>query len=370
MKKIYINTILIVFLATVILVVSACSSPLFKDVAEDHPHYHDIKFVYDSGFMDYKDEDFFAPNVALTYAEIVEIAAKLHQLNADNATIETFNDALVYCKDNGIIVNDYDWTENVSRAECMDILSRAIHEYGLRNINEIEDGSIPDVGVECDYYDVIYAFYRSGLFQGVDDLHNCKPDGSIKRYEVACMINRIINDSARYRFELTPDGDQTSLPATTQKDEPTKVPETTQEPETTTEPEITTEPETSGNDEPLDLIAKETPIGIIYYPSRSEPYIETSSLEEYITDVGYGYKGDVFCKTDSGTGKIATLYMGLGITQGELLGYYMDLEVRMERFDLSLDGWSDADKEIYAMVQQDYDYIVEQVESIINVSHT
>ena len=113
MKKIYINSILIVFLATVILVISACSSPLFKDVAEDHPYYNDIKFAYDSGFMDHKDEDFFAPNVALTYAEIVEIAAKLHQINADNTTIETFDDALAYCQENGIIINDYNWKESI-----------------------------------------------------------------------------------------------------------------------------------------------------------------------------------------------------------------------------------------------------------------
>ena len=57
MKKIYIKTILIVFMVIVMLVISACSSPLFKDVAEDHPYYNDIKFVYDFGFMDYKDEE-------------------------------------------------------------------------------------------------------------------------------------------------------------------------------------------------------------------------------------------------------------------------------------------------------------------------
>lgn len=363
MKKIYIRTILLAFMVMAILVISACTSPLFKDVAEDHPYYNDIKFVYDYGFMDYKDEDFFAPNVALTYAEIVEIAAKLHILNADNTALETFDDIVAYCKENGIIINDYNWKDAVSRAECMVILSRAIHESDLKSINTIEDGAIPDVDLKSDYYDVIYTFYRAGVFQGIDDLYNCKPDGSIKRYEVACIINRIINDSVRYRIELTLVGEQTSIPETTSE------PETTAEPETTVEPDTTTEPETSpetNNDEPIDLIAKETPIGMVYYPSRSEPYITTSSLEEFMTESGPAYKGDVFCKTDSGTVKIATLYMGSGLTQGTFLGYFIISEVFMERFYPSVDGWSDADKAIYTMVQNDYDYVAEQVKSILD----
>ena len=374
MKKIYIKTILIVFMVIVMLVISACSSPLFKDVAEDHPYYNDIKFVYDFGFMNYKDEDFFAPNVALTYAEIVEIAAKLHILYADNTAIETFDDIVAYCKDNGIISNDYNWKDAVSRAECMVILSRAIHESDLKSINTIEDGAIPDVDVKSDYYDVIYTFYRAGVFQGIDDLYNCKPDGSIKRYEVACIINRIINDSVRYRIELTLVGDQTAVPETTLEPDTTSEPETTVEPDTTNESEtsiVTGDPEQSeSSSEPIDLIAKETPIGIVYYPNRSEPYITTSSLEEFTTELGPGYKGDVFCKTDSGTVKIATLYMGSGITQGTFLGYFIYSEVYMERFSPSLDGWTDADKEIYAMIQQDYDYIVEQVKSILNSSNS
>ena len=114
------------------------------------------------------------------------------------------------------------------------------------------------------------------------------------------------------------------------------------------------------------LVPRETPIGVIYYPSRSEPYIETSSLQVYSNGSAKGFQGHVYCKTSSGMVKIATLYMGSGITAGSVLGHFMGSEVRMSRFRPSVDGWSAADKAIYDMVQGDFDYIATQVRGLIN----
>ena len=119
-------------------------------------------------------------------------------------------------------------------------------------------------------------------------------------------------------------------------------------------------------DESFVLVPKETPIGVLYYPSRSEPYIETSSMLPYSNGSGKGFQGHVYCATDSGTVKIATLYMGSGITEGSHLGRFMGSEVRMEKFDPSIADWSEADKAIYTMVQGDFDYIAEQVRDIID----
>ena len=119
-------------------------------------------------------------------------------------------------------------------------------------------------------------------------------------------------------------------------------------------------------DESFVLVPKKTPIGILYYPSRSKPYIETSSMLPYSNGSGKGFQGHVYCATDSGTVKIATLYMGSGITEGSHLGRFMGSEVRMEKFDPSIADWSEADKAIYTMVQGDFDYIAEQVRDIID----
>ena len=73
-----------------------------------------------------------------------------------------------------------------------------------------------------------------------------------------------------------------------------------------------------------------------------------------------------YCQTDSGTVKIATLYMGAGITEGSFLGNFLIYEVRMERFYPSVSDWSAADQAIYSMVQGDYDYVADQVASLIN----
>ncbi|MBQ2915450.1 MAG: S-layer homology domain-containing protein [Clostridia bacterium] len=623
MKKNCRKIILTVVITVLLLILTSCSSPLFQDVAEDSLYYNDIKAVYDWGFMTHKEENFFAPNASVTYAELVEIAANLHQIKTASAPVaETegrwYQPYVDYCKENGIINKDYNWDESVSRAEFIDIFSRVATVNDLKAFNNIEDGAIPDVSEDSDYYDSIYKFYRAGIFQGVDELYNCKPDGLIRRYEIACVINRIMNPSVRYSIELiaekdvvdvgdifdqgsstvdnsgnsidqgseipnnTPDQNITdtdpvapnvpvspeepevpvtpsepvptepevpetpsvpvtpnvptepevpetpsvpvtpnvptepevpetpsvpvtpnvptepevpvtpSVPVTpnvpTEPEEPEtpsvpvtpnvpaepvvpetpsvsvtpnvptepevpvtpsvpvtpnvpeesevpvtpsvpvtpenptepEVPVTPSEPETPdvpTEPEVTeepTEPEVpdepqvpvvpetpvvpeepedstgdgdfwfpgffdkptepeepeepetpsqgTDNNEQLDLVAKNTPLGVLYYPSRSEPYISTSSMEETTN----GYKGDVFCKTSSGTVKIYTLYMGFGLTNGSHLGYMEFFEVRMEKHSPSLDGWSEADKEIYNMVQSDYGYVVDQVRNMLD----
>ncbi len=547
MKKNCRKTILTVVITVLLLILTSCSSPLFQDVAEDSLYYNDIKAVYDWGFMTHKEENFFAPNASVTYAELVEIAANLHQIKTASAPIaETegrwYQQYVDYCKANGIINKDYNWDESVSRAEFIDIFSRVATANDLESFNNVEDGAIPDVSEDSDYYDSIYKFYRAGIFQGVDELYNCKPDGLIRRYEIACVINRIMNPSVRYSIELiaekdvvdvgdifdqgsstvdnsgnsidqgneipdnTPNQNVTdpvvpnvpvapeepevpvtpnvptepevpvtpSVPVTPEEpaepevpvtpsvpvtpnvptepevpvtpsvpvipnvptepevpvtpsepetpDVPTEpeVPVTPSEPETPdvptepevpeeptepevpdepqvpvvpetpvvpeepedstgdgdfwfpgffdkpTEPEEPEEPETpsqgTNNNDNFDLVAKDTPLGVLYYPSRSEPYISTSSMEETTN----GYKGDVYCKTSSGTVKIYTLYMGFGLTNGSHLGYMEFFEVRMETHSPSLDGWSEADKEIYNMVQSDYGYVVDQVRNMLD----
>ncbi len=631
MKKNCRKTILTVVITVLLLILTSCSSPLFQDVAEDSLYYNDIKAVYDWGFMTHKEENFFAPNASVTYAELVEIAANLHQIKTASAPIaETegrwYQQYVDYCKANGIINKDYNWEESVSRAEFIDIFSRVATANDLESLNNVEDGAIPDVSEDSDYYDSIYKFYRAGIFQGVDEFYNCKPDGLIRRYEIACVINRIMNPSVRYSIELiaekdvvdvgdifdqgsstvdnsgnsidqgseipnnTPDQNVTdpvvpnvpvapefpvtpnvptepevpvtpsvpvtpekpaepevpvtpsvpvtpnvptepevpetpsvpvtpnvptepevpvtpsvpvtpkvptepevpvtpsvpvtpekpaepevpvtpsvpvtpnvptepevpvtpsvpvtpekpaepevpvtpsvpvtpnvptepevpvtpSVPVTPEKPAEPEVPVTPSEPETPdvptepevpeepTEPEVPDEPQVpvvpetpvvpeepedstgagdfwfpgisnkpeepkepetpsqgTNNNDNFDLVAKDTPLGVLYYPSRSEPYISTSSMEETTN----GYKGDVYCKTSSGTVKIYTLYMGFGITNGSHLGYMEFFEVRMETHSPSLDGWSEADKEIYNMVQSDYGYVVDQVINMLD----
>ncbi len=222
MKKIDKTSIRIVLLAMVMVILSSCSSPLFTDVAEGSPYYNDIKSVYDLGLMDTKDENFFGPNAFLSYAEFLEIAARFHQLKT-NSTINTASDdeseqvSIDYCLSNGIIDREYAWQENVSRAECIAILSRMVSLADLNEINTVEDGSIPDVLDDSEYYDSIYLFYRAGIYQGADDLYLCKPDGSVKRYEVACMVRRLLDASVRYQFQLLKTEESTDSSADTDR---------------------------------------------------------------------------------------------------------------------------------------------------------
>jgi len=176
----------------------------FADVPVDTWYYNDVKTAWEQGLVDGTSATTFSPNDNLTYAEAVKLAACMHQLcTTGEVTLENgepwYQTYVDYAKENGIISEDYDWNAPVTRIGFMEIFANALPDEAYEAINDIADGSIPDVSPEAD---AVYKLYRAGIVQGVNKAHFCNPDSNIKRCEVAIILTRMMNEDARISFSL------------------------------------------------------------------------------------------------------------------------------------------------------------------------
>ncbi|MCF0151398.1 MAG: S-layer homology domain-containing protein, partial [Firmicutes bacterium] len=69
-------------------------------------------------------------------------------------------------------------------------------------INNVPDGSIPDVPMDHPQAKAIYKLYRAGILEGSGDQHLCNPNANIKRSEVAAILTRMMDPNARRHFEM------------------------------------------------------------------------------------------------------------------------------------------------------------------------
>jgi len=179
----------------------------FSDVKGTDWFIDDVIYAVSLGLIDGKTPTTFAPGDNLTYAEAVKLAACMHELyTTDKITLANgtpwYQSYVDYAKKNGIIDGDFDWNAPATRAGYMAIFAKALPADGLKAINDIADGAIPDVAMTDANAAAIYKLYKAGIVQGVDDDHNCNPDSNIKRSEVAAILTRMMDDDMRVKFSL------------------------------------------------------------------------------------------------------------------------------------------------------------------------
>ena len=180
----------------------------FTDIKESDWFYNNVKIAYQSGLINGSSPTTFSPNNNLTYAEAVKLAACMYQLyttgsvSLTNDSPNWYQSYVDYAKKNKIINKDYDWTAQATRAGYMEIFANALPDNALPAINSVADGSIPDVPATHPNAAAIYKLYRAGIVQGVDVAHNCNPSSNISRSEVAAILTRMMDKSARVKFSL------------------------------------------------------------------------------------------------------------------------------------------------------------------------
>ena len=86
-----------------------------------------------------------------------------------------------------------------SRQEFASILANALPDSALLEINNVPDGSIPDV-YRSDTG--IYRLYRAGILSGYDDQGTFRPNSPITRAEVAAILVRMADPNSRILFDL------------------------------------------------------------------------------------------------------------------------------------------------------------------------
>ena len=179
----------------------------FWDVSYDDWYYTDVATAFESGLINGKDANHFAPNANLTYAEAVKLAACMNQLfhegyvNLENGSpwYQTYVD---YAYDHGIIWKDYPWTQNATRAGYVEIFAHALPAYALDAMNDIPDGVIPDVSMNHPQAEEIYMLYRAGVLTGSDSAGTFNPGASIRRCEVAAIVTRMMDSAFRREVYL------------------------------------------------------------------------------------------------------------------------------------------------------------------------
>jgi len=188
--------------------VTAADLP-FTDVPESEWYYADVKSAYETGLINGKTTTAFKPNDNMTYAEAAKLAACMYQRFTDgvvslkNGTPDWYSTYVNYAKKRGIIVKDYVWNQQATRAGYMEIFAKALPDYALKAINDVPDGSIPDVPMEHPQAEAIYKLYRAGILQGTDaTYHYCNPASTIKRSEVAAIVARMMDSSKRITFSM------------------------------------------------------------------------------------------------------------------------------------------------------------------------
>lgn len=174
----------------------------FTDVQMGDWYYADVKEAYDKKLINGKTNTLFAPNDNLTAAEAVKLAACMHQLKNEGRVNFPLNSTpwykpyVDYAREKNIITTDLAWNSKIDRAGYMEVFAKII-TGAEANLNNIEDGTIPDVPMNHPNANSIYKLYRAGIVQGVDAAGNCNPKSFIKRSEVATILTRMMNESRR-----------------------------------------------------------------------------------------------------------------------------------------------------------------------------
>ncbi len=178
----------------------------FTDIPKDAWFFEDVKKAVENGLISGVSKTEFAPYENITIAATIKLASCLHELyNSGKVTLSTgsvnwYDTYVEYAEANGIILRD-EWDEAynkiATRAEFVWIMYKAFPSYAYTDTNPVADNAIPDVSLDIGYAGPIYAFYRAGILTGSDLKGTFHPENPIQRCEVAAVLTRMVDETAR-----------------------------------------------------------------------------------------------------------------------------------------------------------------------------
>lgn len=182
----------------------------FSDVTSEKWFYSDVYYAVEKGLVNGRSDTVFDPDGNLSYAETIKLAACMNQLYTSGSvtlknseTGQWFDTYVAYALANGIISSTYpDYDAKISRSDFVAIFYNSMPKTQYTAVNSVADGAIPDVSGSAVHSAEIYAFYRAGILIGSDSAGNFFPNSNIKRSEVATVITRMYEQSARKTITL------------------------------------------------------------------------------------------------------------------------------------------------------------------------
>ena len=182
----------------------------FDDVPGSAWYRADVENANRRGLINGTTATAYSPDSNMTRAEVIKLAACMHQLYHMGAVTLTngspywYSSYVSYAVDNGIITGGYaDYNVKVTREEFVSIFYNALPATEFGDINSVADGAIPDVGMGAAHAGEIYAFYRAGILVGSDPSGTFNPLSNIKRSEVAAILTRMFDAAARKSITLS-----------------------------------------------------------------------------------------------------------------------------------------------------------------------
>lgn len=226
----------------------------FSDVPASSWYAEYVKLAYEYGIMNGVSRTSFDPNGNLTVASAIAIACRLRSLYyKDNAVFFSgmpwYQSFVDYAQKNEIIdaAQKYAYDDPITRADFALLISNALPDSALQEINEIWGCDIPDVSTGSAYMDAanalasagvlkvdnafqifslsviygnslgidnaystsdtfkaIYRLYRAGVLTGNDKYGTFTPDAYITRSAVATIVGRVAEPASRKHIALTP----------------------------------------------------------------------------------------------------------------------------------------------------------------------
>lgn len=213
-----------------------------------------VKIAYEYGIMNGVSHTSFDPNGNLTVASAIAIACRLRSLYyKDNAGFPSgtpwYQSFVDYAQKNEITnaAQKYVYNDPITRADFALLISNALPDSALQEINEIWGCDIPDVSTGSPYMDAvnalaragvlsvdnafqiyfmsviygdslgidnaystsdsfkaIYRLYRAGVLTGNDKYGTFTPDTNITRSAVAAIVGRVVEPNQRQHIALAP----------------------------------------------------------------------------------------------------------------------------------------------------------------------
>lgn len=168
----------------------------FSDVSASYWATPSIKLCYEYGFMKGTTPKQFSPTGALTVAEAIVMADRLHEIYTTGQSTLTngepwYQTYVDYALENGIVqAGDFtSYTAKVTRGQMAYLFSRALPASVLPSINNVQ--TLPDVTSSTKYSQEIFSLYNAGVLTGSDVFGTFKPNDNIIRAEAAAILTRV-----------------------------------------------------------------------------------------------------------------------------------------------------------------------------------
>ena len=175
--------------------------------------YHDaVAALYEYGLTEGVSSSAYAPEGSVTIAELVTFAARLHALErgaaipAAAAGEAWYRPYVRYLKAEKCLGDELDghYSEAATRAQTAGVLAPALSTecYDERNAEAVTVGyashrRITDVDDYTPYQSDILRLYKWGIVGGVDEDGSFHPNDTLKRSELAALVVRMVEPSAR-----------------------------------------------------------------------------------------------------------------------------------------------------------------------------